>query len=152
MYQQVLAAQLSGLPCRTALLPLQPCTQAMEVEDVPASELLRGLVRARTHFGRNRCRLSRRDWIPRYHLLAADDARLITVPIEVRSSSVRIENIHVSGRPTVSNEITASSNERAEGKVHVAQDVQGKTIMEQDDSEEGDVGRKFGKVYDALTK
>ena len=109
--------ELASSPSRTALLPLLPATQAMEVEDVPTSKPLRRLIRPV-------CRCWSTILTVRYHLFSANDTRMIPERCHVLRSRVRVERIHIARGTSISDEVRASREERAEGHVHVPKDVE----------------------------
>jgi hypothetical protein len=75
------------IPSRTTLLPFYPAAQTMKVEDVPASQLFRRIVRSLSP--------ARYPSAPRNHLFATDDAAFASHPANVFLGSVGIFGIHV---------------------------------------------------------
>ena len=109
--------ELSSSPGRTTLLPLQPATQAMEVEDVSTSKPLRRLIRPV-------CRCWSTILTVRYHLFSANDTRMIPERCHVLRSRVRVERIHIARGTSISDEVRASREEGAKGHVNVPKDVE----------------------------
>ena len=104
------------------------------MEDMTAYELLGGFVRSvisaiRFH-----------TFCAGNHLFSTDDTSSIAECLHLLRSGVGVQRIHIASRASVADEIRASRQERAESHVDVSKDMEGQAVVEQDDSEEGEVG------------
>lgn len=154
-------------PRRAALLTLEPAAQAVEVEDVPARQLLRRVVRARPRrldrllrvihrrrwlrggFGRRsrvgRWRCFSRRWAE-LHVFAADDARLVGHGVHLFAGRVRVQRVHVARRLAEAAEVAHFEEERAQRDVDVAEDVEREAVEREDEAEEEEVGAELEEV------
>lgn len=89
--------------CGTALLAFEPGAEAVKVEDVAARELLGRLVGAILW----RVLGLALAWD---HLLATDNARVVTHTLELLGRSIRVELVHVASCPAVADEVAATGH------------------------------------------
>lgn len=117
--------------CRASLLTFKPASQTSEMEDMAARKLLcsRSLILG------TRCPIAGTILRPRSHSFTADNA--VDSMCDFLRRGIRISRVHVSGRSSVANKVADSSDERAEGDVDIADDVERETVPREDNREEG---------------
>jgi len=85
---------------------------------------------------------------PGLHAIATDYAGIVIG--EVFSGSIRVLNVHISGCLLVAHVIDNAANEGSSCHVQVPYYIDGNTIEESEDHEEGDVGKKLDAICGKL--
>jgi hypothetical protein len=82
-----------------------------------------------------------------HHLFPADDTHAISQPIHVLLRRIRVLGVHIPRCAPIADQVRASGYEGSESHPDVSEDMEGDTVIEEDDGEEREVGEEFGKVY-----
>jgi len=127
----------------TALLPLEPAAETVEVEDMSARELFRRLVRPVVRW----LALVGTRGAARNHLLAADDAGRVAELRELLGCRVRVQLVHIARGASIPHQVGAAGDKAAQGHVHVADNVHREAVVEEDDDEEDEVREQLCKVW-----
>jgi hypothetical protein len=84
---------------------------------------------------------------PNMHIFSADDAGTVAGALEILFGCIGVKLVHVSSSASVSVQISTFLNERPEGNVHIANDMEWEPIKVANNGEEHHVSDQLEKIY-----